>query len=123
MSLVLVALAAACGAAARYTLDFLIVSRTKGTVPWGTFAVNTSGSLALGFLVGLVLFQELPLSYKVVLGTGFLGAYTTFSTWMYESVRLLQERKWGTALWNLLGSLGVGTLAAALGLYLATLAS
>lgn len=121
MSLLLVALAAACGAAARYTLDFFIVGRTKGAFPWGTFAVNISGSLALGFLVGLVLFQELPVSYRVVLGTGFLGAYTTFSTWMYESVRLLQGGEWGTALWNLLGSLGVGAFAAAFGLWLATM--
>lgn len=122
MSLLLVALAAACGAAARYTLDFFVVTHTKGTIPWGTFFVNTSGSLGLGVLVGLVLFQELPLSYRVVLGTGFLGAYTTFSTWMYETVRLTQEGKWGTAVWNLVGSLGAGTGAAVLGLWLTMLA-
>lgn len=114
----LVALAAALGACARYLLDFFILNRVRGPFPVGIFIVNVTGSFALGVLAGLVGRGAAPEALSLVLGTGFLGAYTTFSAWMYESVRLIEEGVWGLALLNLLGSLLVGTLAAALGLWL-----
>jgi fluoride exporter len=121
MTLLLVAAAAALGAATRYTFDYAIVARTGGHLPWGTFAVNVSGSFALGLLVGLVLSGLVPADLQVPLGTGFLGAYTTFSTWMFETVRLAEQRAWRPALLNGLGSLLVGPPATLLGLFFAGL--
>jgi fluoride exporter len=116
MTLALIALAAAAGAASRFLLDRLVASRSRGRFPWGTFAVNVSGSLALGVLVGLALVRAVDGAYVVVLGTGYLGAYTTFSTWMVETVRLAEGGAWRAAIWNLVGSMAAGTAAAALGL-------
>ncbi|MFU8830244.1 MAG: fluoride efflux transporter CrcB, partial [Phycisphaerales bacterium] len=114
--LFLVAIAGGLGAACRYILDFAITQRTRGALPWGTWAVNVTGSLALGFLVGLALQISLPVEVKLVLGGGFLGAYTTFSTWMYESLRLIELGAWRAAMVNLLGSVISGGIAAMLGL-------
>lgn len=112
-------LAGAGGAVCRYALDYGISSRTQTRVPWGTVAVNLSGSLALGLLAGSVLFQGLPVDRYVVFGAGFLGAYTTFSTWLVEVVRLATDGLWGAALAHALGSLVLGVAAAGLGLWLA----
>jgi len=114
--LFLVAIAGGLGAACRYMLDFAITQRTRGVLPWGTWAVNVTGSLALGFLVGLALQVGLPIEVRLVLGGGFLGAYTTFSTWMYESLRLIELGAWRAAMVNLLGSVVSGGIAAMLGL-------
>ncbi len=121
MTLALVALAAASGAVARFMLDHAVSRGIGRAFPWGTFAVNVSGSFLLGALVGLVAFRGVDTAYLIVLGTGFLGAYTTFSTWMVETVRLIEAGSRGRALWNVLGSWGAGTAAATLGLWLATL--
>lgn len=106
----------AVGAISRYLLDALVGSRFPGTMPWGTFAINMTGSFLLGFLSGLVLFQGAPDELKSILGTGFCGAYTTFSTFSFEGVRLIEERSYPAALAHLLGSLVVGVVAAGLGL-------
>ncbi len=85
----------------------------------GTIAINLSGSFLLGgLLTGLVTSQVAPPeSWQLVLGTGFLGGYTTFSTASYETVRLLQERKTLIGAINALGTLIGATLAAGLGLW------
>jgi fluoride exporter len=114
-----VALAAAAGAVARYLLDTWLMARTGSAFPWGTFAVNISGSLALGLLAGGLALGALPAPAAVVLGTGFLGAYTTFSTWMVDSLRLIEAGARGAALANVLGSWAAGSAAAALGWWLA----
>jgi len=119
MSYWMVAIAAAGGAVARYTLDFHLTARSASQLPWGTFVVNVSGSLALGMVAGWVLFHDAPMAWRIVLGTGFLGAYTTFSTWMMESLVLLQRGQRQAAVLNLAGSWAAGTAAAALGLGLA----
>ncbi|CAN5630628.1 hypothetical protein BH24DEI1_BH24DEI1_11970 [soil metagenome] len=116
-----IALAGALGAASRYLIDFYLVSRVRGSFPVGTFTVNVTGSLALGFLAGLVLYRGMPVEVKVLLGTGFLGAYTTFSTLMYETARLVEEGAWRAALVNAAGSLLAGVAAAAAGLWFAAL--
>jgi fluoride exporter len=119
VTFVLVAAAAACGAVARYAVQVWIESRVRRRIPWGTWAVNVSGSFALGLVVGAAVQHDLAPAYATVLGTGFLGAYTTFSTWMYETVVLLERRRYGAALWYLLGSWLTGVLAAGAGLALA----
>ncbi|MCD1287525.1 fluoride efflux transporter CrcB [Brevibacterium sp. GP-SGM9] len=115
------AVAGGFGAAARMLLDGLIKSRIAGPTPWGTIIINVSGSLVLGFLTGLAAGQILPQAWLLVVGTGFLGGYTTFSTASVETVRLLQERKWLIGLGNGLGTLVIATGAAGLGLWIAGL--
>jgi CrcB protein len=113
--------AAAVGAPLRYLVDGAIAERAEGVFPWGTFVINASGSLVLGVLTGLSLYHAFPKVSKVILGTGFCGAYTTFSTFTYETVELLEEGALNEAARNALGTLIVGAGAAALGLALAAL--
>jgi CrcB protein len=108
--------AAAVGAPVRYLLDGWVQDRTGGPFPWGTFAVNATGCLALGVVTGLGLYHGLGDSARTVVGTGGLGAYTTFSTLSYETVRLAEEGAADRALLNAAGSLAVGLAAAGAGL-------
>ncbi|MCG7309751.1 fluoride efflux transporter CrcB [Brachybacterium sp. ACRRE] len=113
---VLLSLAGGVGAVARFVVDGIVRSRVSGAMPWGTVLINVSGSLLLGLVTGMLGAQLLSPELQVVLGAGFLGGYTTFSTASVETARLLQERRVLYALGNLLGSLVVGSAAAALGL-------
>ena len=113
--------AGAIGAPCRYLLDAFVQERAAGAFPWGTFVINVSGSLLLGLITGAALYHAFPTTPKIILGTGFCGAYTTFSTWTFESVRLLEEGALREALLNAALSLAVGAGAAGLGLALATL--
>lgn len=113
--------AGAAGAPARYVVDGFVGDRVEGVFPWGTFLVNVSGSLLLGFLTGLSLYHAFPKTPKVVLGTGFCGAYTTFSTFTFETVRLLEEGAVSEAFRNSVGTLVTCAVAAAVGLALAAL--
>jgi fluoride exporter len=114
-----IALAGALGALARYWLDGVVSGRTGGGFPWGTFAINVTGS----FLLGLV-FTLLTERYRVdpwlraALTIGFLGAYTTFSTLSLETYRLLEDGAVGLALANALGSLAAGLAALYVGVVL-----
>ncbi len=114
-----IAMAGALGAPVRYLLDGFVQDRTKGVFPRGTFVVNVTGSLILGFLAGVTLYHGFAATPRLVLGTGFCGAYTTFSTFTYETMRLAEERAFGAALKNALASLLVPAVAAAGGLALA----
>jgi CrcB protein len=111
--------AAGLGAPARYLLDGWISDRTAGTFPWGTFTVNVTGCLVLGLLTGLGLHHGLGATTRTVLGTGAMGAYTTFSTFSYETVRLAQDGALDQAVRYAAASLLVGLLAASAGLALA----
>ena len=111
--------AGAIGAPCRYLLDNFVHDRIRGAFPWGTWVVNVSGSLLLGLITGAALYHSFPNTPKIVLGTGFCGAYTTFSTFTFETLRLLEEGQITAALMNAATSLVAATLAAALGLALA----
>ena len=111
--------AGALGAPARYLLDGFVQDRTEGAFPWGTFVINVTGSLALGLITGAALYHAFPNTPKVWLGTGFCGAYTTFSTFTFETIRLLEEGAVSDALRNAAASLLTGALAAAIGLAIA----
>ncbi|MCU6479153.1 fluoride efflux transporter CrcB [Arthrobacter sp. A2-55] len=115
--LVFVALSVAggIGAAARFLVDGLVRSRFRTVFPWATFAINVSGSLLLGLLTALAGASVLPTQWSLILGTGFLGGYTTFSTASYETVRLLGERRWVASLASGLGTIVACVAAAALG--------
>lgn len=113
--------AGAVGAAARYVVDGFVRRRTGAGFPWGTFVVNATGSLLLGLLTGLGLYHAFPETPRLVLGTGFCGAYTTFSTFTFETVRLLEEGALGEAFRYACGSLVVCAGAAGAGVALAAL--
>ena len=114
-------LAGIVGAPTRYLVDGLVLDRSDGTLPLGTLFVNVTGSFLLGVLTGLALYHAFPSTPKTILGTGFCGAYTTFSTFTYETIRLAEARETAAALRVLVSSLVVPALAAALGLALAAL--
>lgn len=110
--------AAAVGAPARYLLDGWVQDRTDGAFPWGTFAVNVSGCFAFGVLTALGLYHDLGSTVITVVGSGALGAYTTFSTLTYETVRLAEEGTLDEAFRNAAASFLVGLAAASAGLAL-----
>jgi fluoride exporter len=99
------------GALLRFVVDRLIAGRAAGAFPMGTFIVNLTGATILGFLVGL----GFSGNRLLLAGTAALGSYTTFSTWMFESQRLVEDGEFAVAAANLLGSLLAGLGAGALG--------
>lgn len=111
--------AAAVGASARYLIDGFVQDHTEGTFPWGTFIVNVTGCLVLGTIVGLGMYHDLDSTTRTVLGTGGMGAYTTFSTFTFETVRLAEEGAVNQAFRNAAGSLVIGLAAASAGLAVA----
>ena len=123
-ALLVVAVAAAggVGAVARLVFDGLLRSWLRVGFPIGTTIINVTGSFLLGLVTGLALAHGLPPEWRAVLGTGFLGGYTTFSTASYETVRLAQQRRYRAALVNGVGMLVLALAAAGLGLWLGQLA-
>lgn len=112
----LVAAGGFVGAPSRYLLDRAITSRVESDLPWGTLVVNLSGSLLLGVLTGLSLRGHLPRDATILFATGFCGGYTTFSTFTFETLRLVQDGRLLHAAGNVAASVGVGLAAAAAGL-------
>ena len=121
MTVLLLALASAAGAVCRYGVDLLVQGRRDGVFPWGTWVINVSGALLLGLLVGAADRAVLPGGLVPVLGTGFLGAFTTFSTFMVETLTLVEAGAYRAAAVNVAASLVAGLLAAGLGLMAAAL--
>lgn len=119
---VAVGLAGGVGAVARLVLDGLLRARVRLAFPLGTTVINVTGSFLLGLVTGLALAHGLPPEWRAVLGTGFLGGYTTFSTASYETVRLAQQRRYRAALATGVGMLVLALAAAGLGLWLGQLA-
>ena len=99
------------GALARFALDTAVSSRTGSAFPWGTLAVNATGSLLLGFVAGVALTGEA----LVLVASALLGSYTTFSTWMLETQRAAEDGEGRAALANVVVSLVLGFVAVALG--------
>ena len=115
----LVVLAGALGAVGRYLVEGAVQQRFDGRFPLGTFVVNVSGSLLLGFVAGLVLYHGVSDDVRVAAGTGFLGSYTTFSTLTLETFRLFEDGAVLEGTLNVVGSAAVGLGAAAAGIALA----
>ena len=120
MTLLLVLAGGVIGAPLRYVTDLLVQSRHDSVFPWGTFIVNVAGSLVLGLVLGAASTGALPASVVAFVGTGICGALTTFSTFGFETVRLLEEGSIATAVANALGSLAAGLAAGAAGWALIT---
>lgn len=117
----LVAAGAAVGAPLRYLTDRIVQSITpRTTFPFGTLTVNIVGSLVLGAVVAATLAHAAPTDLQILVGTGFCGALTTYSTFSYETVRLLQKKSGRAAVWNAAATLAAGIGAAAAGFALMT---
>jgi CrcB protein len=121
ITLLAVSAASAVGAPARYLLDKAVVGRRASALPLGTMVINISGALLLGLLTGLAAHHGLPHGVFLMLGSGFCGAYTTFSTFSYETMRLVEQGSIAEASANVAVSLAAGMAAAAAGLGLALL--
>ena len=102
----MIAVGAAIGAPARYLTDRAIQSRHGSAFPWGTLTVNLAGSLVLGFVVGLPMTAALT----ALVGTGFCGALTTYSTFSYEVIKLAPRQAAGYVLVSVLAGLGAALL-------------
>ncbi|MGY4712917.1 fluoride efflux transporter CrcB [Mycolicibacterium sp. CBM1] len=98
-------------------VDRAVARRVVRSIPVGTLTVNISGAVLLGFITGLSLNHNAAL----LAGTAFVGAYTTFSTWMLETQRLTEERRMRPAITNLVVSVVLGIAAAMLGQWIASL--
>ncbi|MFI5914267.1 fluoride efflux transporter CrcB [Dactylosporangium sp. NPDC051541] len=114
MTLLLIALGAAVGAPLRYLTDRFVQSRHDSAFPWGTLTVNIVGSFVLGLVTGL------PHLWSTLLGTGFCGALTTYSTFSYETLQLARSGARFYAVMNVVASVVAGLGAAAVGILLAT---
>lgn len=122
MPLLLIGLGGFAGAISRYLVDGYVVERTSGSFPLGTLAVNASGTFLLGLLFAMTTERAiLPAEIRGPLMIGFLGAYTTFSTYLLESWRLVEGGAWGLAVANLGGSLAIGLVTVLAGLTLGRL--
>lgn len=117
MTALLVAVGAAIGAPLRYHLDRWLQRRTGALLPVGTLAVNVVGAFVLGVLATASVSGDA----RALLGVGLCGAFTTWSTFGYETVRLAEDGARGVAALNVVATLGLGLPAAALGWWLGSL--
>jgi len=114
-SILVVAAGGAVGAVARYVASGWVQDFSGGFFPWGTFVVNATGSLLLGF--SLVWLQSTMASAEMrqLVTIGFLGSFTTFSTFSYEAVAMLRDGEWWRAGGYVAGSVAVGLAAVVAG--------
>jgi fluoride exporter len=103
------------GAVLRFLVDRAVAARVAQSFPFGTLTVNLTGAVLLGLISGLTLSPAAAL----LAGTAFVGSYTTFSTWMFETQRLGEERQLWPALANIVISIVLGIAAATLGQWIA----
>ncbi|MFZ0491965.1 MAG: CrcB family protein [Acidimicrobiia bacterium] len=119
MTWVAVVIAGAIGSLTRYGVIGFVQAKVRDPRPWGTFVVNVTGAAVLGLVVGIA-----PVGWWVVPATaGFLGGYSTFSTWMVETIYLAEgggAAAVRSGFLNLVGTLGVGLIAAAAGYLIGT---
>jgi CrcB protein len=114
-----VAIAGSLGALARYGLDGWISRRAPTSFPWGTFTINVTGSFLLGLAFVLMTERFRPDPWlRSAVTIGFLGAYTTFSTFSLETYRLIEDGAYGLAFANIAGSVAAGLAAVYAGVVL-----
>ncbi|HEX2909740.1 MAG TPA: fluoride efflux transporter CrcB [Chloroflexia bacterium] len=123
LDLLLVGAGGFVGANARFILSNFFAKRLGTAFPYGTVVINLTGSFILGLFVTLAARSIMAdQAYRWLIATGFCGGYTTFSTWTYETLTMLHERRYPAALvFNLLGSYGLGLLATFLGVWFGNL--
>jgi CrcB protein len=108
----------AVGAPLRYLTDLMVQARHDTIFPWGTFTVNVVGSLVLGVVAASVQVSGAAPWVQTLIGTGFCGALTTFSTFGFETYRLIEDGSWLEAGLNVMASLAAGAVAFLLGWWL-----
>jgi CrcB protein len=114
-----ICVAGGIGAALRFVVDGAIRTRWATAFPFGTAVINTSGAFILGVLTGIVSSAVLlPYDWELVLGTGLMGGYTTFSTASIETIRLIENHEYKHAATNGLGVLVIAVAAGLLGVWL-----
>jgi CrcB protein len=119
VSVLLIGVGGFVGAIARYLIDARVSAWTGGTLPWGTFVINVSGSLLIGQLFALLVERAaFAAELRGPLMIGFLGAYTTFSTLALESWRMIEDGALIAATVNLVGSVVIGLIAVVIGISL-----
>ncbi|MDQ3831030.1 MAG: fluoride efflux transporter CrcB [Candidatus Tectomicrobia bacterium] len=109
------------GANARYLVAGWITARLGASFPYGTLVINVSGSFILGFFLIFISERLVHANWRLFFAIGFLGAYTTFSTFSFENFALIQERSYVLALANMLGSVFLGLMAVVAGIVVARL--
>jgi len=117
---VLLSVAGGVGAIVRFVLDGFIRAHLHTKFAWATTIINVSGSLVLGFLTGLTVEHLVSTDISYVIGTGFLGGYTTFSTASYETVQLIKKGRYGESFISGIVMLVLALAAAGLGLWIGT---
>jgi CrcB protein len=120
MTVLAVAFGGALGAVARYWVTGWIQDASGGFFPWGTFGVNVAGSLLLGFALVWLQGTVASTEARALLTIGFLGSFTTFSTFSYETVAMLRDGEWWRAGGYAMGSLALGLAAIVAGAALAS---
>ena len=106
------------GALARYGLGGWIQGSAGAGFPWGTLVINVTGSLLLALTYAVLEGVRARPEWRALIGIGFCGGYTTFSTFSYEAFRLLQDGEWNRALAYMLGSLLLALAGTVAGFYL-----
>lgn len=118
LTFLLLSLAGGVGAAARLVVDGLIRGKFGSSFPFGTLIINVTGSFLLGVITGMTMSHLVSSDLRLILGTGLMGGYTTFSTASFETVRLIQSRRYRAALVNGLGMLVACVAVAGFGLWI-----
>lgn len=106
------------GAVLRFITDGTLRTVLGRKFPWGTLLINVTGSFILGLLTGFVLRNEVSNNLQLIIGTGFCGGFTTFSTSIFEAVRLIEERRYKAFIIQVFGTAILSLSAAAAGLWL-----
>jgi len=117
-----ISIGAVFGANLRYWVADWAANRWGGDFPYGTFLINMTGSFILGMVVALITDHYIiDPRLRILITVGLLGSFTTFSTYTYESIALIQQGQWWLGLVNLLGSSLLGGLSALLGIWIGKL--
>ena len=119
MTLFVIGLGGALGAISRYLTSGWVQSVSNSFFPWGTMAVNILGSLALGFLMVWLQSTAATAEVRGLITVGFLGSFTTFSTFSYETAAMLRDGEWWRAGGYTVGSITLGLMAVGAGAFLA----
>lgn len=116
MNLMMIALGGALGAVSRFLLGNAVSKAVGSALPYGTFVINVIGCFAMGLLMTLIVDREmLPAAWRLFLCVGFLGGFTTFSSFGYEALMMLTEGRLLVVLAYVGGSVALGLVAAGLG--------